>query len=182
MTTPDIDPIHVQFNLLHDCIRASVFGDYIQRTKPKAQAWLSLCDMCYSDAVMSWNSIFGSDSQETHWKNLLKAVPLPERGTLKPFSKEMIIGYLKTNETEWARYHSSMVKFRNTRLAHFNHTVNLEEFPNITWAQHSAYLYREWLISLLMAYRASGQEINITETTGPQMLDLFKAQIAEICS
>lgn len=176
-----IDPLSVQFALAHDCIRACVYSDYIGRKRPDGTAWLSIGDMCYSDAILSWNALFGANSQESHWAKLMRKIPLPARSTLKPFGKKVIVEYLCTTEVEWGRYHAAMIDFRNTRLAHFNHSVIRDDPPNITWAMHSAYIYREWLLSLLRAHQASGQKIKITETTGQDMLAVFKAQVAEVC-
>lgn len=180
MTTA-IDPLAVQFHLVHDCIRACVYADHIRRAEIKKDAWLSIGDMCNSNAILYWNHIFGTNSQQSHWKKLLANVPLPERSPLKPFGKAMIVEHLKTNGDEWDRYHAKMVEFRNDRIAHFDHSVVRDNPPNITWALHSSCLYREWLLSLLGAHQASGRLIKITETTDLAMLALFRAQIEEVC-
>lgn len=73
-----------------------------------------------------------------------------------------------------------MVHFRNTRLAHFNYKLVHEEIPNLRWAMHSVYFYREWLLPLLRAQQQIDRNIKLTETKGPAMLALFKNQIAEI--
>jgi hypothetical protein len=176
-----IDPLEVQFHLVHDCIRACSYADQIGRLKPKAAAWQSICDMLYADAVLSWNAIFGTTSQETHWKKLAEHLVIPPGANLKPFGRDMIVEHLKTTPKEWSAFHASMVDFRNTRLAHFNHSVVREEFPQLTWVMHSACLYREWLLSLLHARKKAGENLKITETTGAKMLELFKDQISEIC-
>ncbi|WP_192985544.1 hypothetical protein [Pseudomonas sp. EggHat1] len=176
-----IDPIEVQFGLVHDCIRACVYADHIHQVPNKKDAWLSIMDMCYSDAIMSWNTIFGTNSQETHWKKLAAALPVPKQSQLKPFDKAMIIDYLNISDGEWNEYYKRMVDFRNHRLAHFQHTIIEQEPPNITWALHSAYLYREWLLSLLRAHQAAGVKMKITKTSGADMLALFKKQIEELC-
>lgn len=171
----------VQFHLVHDCIRACVYADHIDRAEIKKDAWLTIGDMCYSDAILFWNHIFGTNSQQSHWKKLLANVPLPERSPLKPFGKGMIIEHLKTTSDEWDRYHAKMVEFRNDRIAHFDHSVVRETPPNITWALHSSCLYREWLLSLVRARQASGHPVKVTDTSGEAMLALFRAQIEQVC-
>ncbi|ACB35384.1 hypothetical protein Lcho_3124 [Leptothrix cholodnii SP-6] len=180
MKNVDIDPLDVQFGLAHDCIRACIFADHIQKTKPKASAWPSLLDMCYSDAIMSWNAIFGTDSQDSHWKNWVAKVSPPKNSPLRPFHRSMIVSCLNTTETAWMHYHQRMTEFRNKRLAHFVHAP-VGDPPNITWALHSACLYREWLISLVRAYQDAGFSVRASEKTGQEMLEQFRAQIAEIC-
>lgn len=176
-----LDQLDRQFNLAHDCIRACVYADYIGRKLPKGDAWLSIGDMCYSDAIITWNAIFGSDSQESHWKKMAPIIPIPKHSTLTPFGKTMIANYLNITNEEWEQFHASMVSFRNTRAAHF--IINLENgtIPDLLWAKKSACHYREWLISLLQAYQAAGKNVKITETTEKEMLATFEVQIAEIC-
>ncbi len=95
MKKPKVDWIEVQFGLVHDCIRACIYADHIANAKPKEAAWLSIVDMCYSDAIISWNAIFGNNSQETHWEKLLEVLPPPLNSALKPFSKAIIFhGYI----------------------------------------------------------------------------------------
>ena len=181
MNEPTIDPIEVQFHLAHDCIRACIYAGFIAKIKPKKDAWPSICDMIYSEAIMTWNSLFGTDSQTSHWKKLVDKIPLPPNSSLKPFGKEIIVEHLKTTEKEWGQYHTSMLDFRNKRLAHFDHNVAMEELPNITWAMRSACLYRKWLLSLLQEHKNAGSNIQITKITEEEMLEKFKTQISEIC-
>ncbi len=176
-----IDPLEVQFHLVHDCIRAITYADYVARKKPDAEAWLSITDMFYSEAIISWNIVFGTDSQELHWKNISKKLPIPKSSKLKPFGKEIIIEYLGITTDEWKQYHKEMVDIRNERLAHFNYNISQDTLPNVTWALRSSYLYREWLLSLLREYRKMGKSINVTETSGEEMIKMFENQIAEIC-
>ena len=175
------DPIEVQFGLAHDCIRACIFADHIARTNPKEDAWLSICDMCYSDATIAWNSLFGSNSQSSHWKKITESLPIPSSSKLKPFGLLMILEKLGATEVEWKAYHKSLVDFRNNRLAHFRTEVSSVEQPNITWMLDSACLYREWLIQLLRAQQREGKNIKVTETTQEEMLAMFRRQISEVC-
>ncbi len=109
-----------QFGLVHDCLRACVFGDYLTKKNSKHGAWPSIADMCYSDAVISWNSIFGVYSSETHWKTFVSKIEIPKGDELKDFNKDMIIEYLGITETTWGAFHKSMVDARNTRIVHLN--------------------------------------------------------------
>ena len=177
----EIDPIEVQFHLAHDCIRACVYADFIARQKPKETAWPSICDMLYSEAILAWNTLFGTNSQNSHWKKLAEKIPVPSSSKLKQFGKKMIVRHLDITEQEWDKYHASMVDIRNKRLAHFDPSVVRENMPNFTWAMHSACLYRQWLLSLLKEYKKAGYDIKVTDITGDEMLKMFKAQISEIC-
>lgn len=137
--------------------------------------------MCYSEAILSWNQIFGSDSQQAHWKKLSEALPIPTEAKLKPFGMAMVVDCLNITQDQWKRYHKEMVDFRNNRLAHFECCARHENSPNLTWALQSSCLYRGWLVDLLSAYQAEGYEVGISETTGEQMLQIFRNDIATIC-
>ena len=173
--------LEVQFDLTHDCIRACVYTDHIARIRPRGDAWLSICDTLYADAILSWNHLFGTNSQESHWKDWVKRAPVPASSRLKPFTASMVAQYLNTTLDDWATYHALLVDLRNNRIAHFNWKVVRSSLPNLTWAMHSAYLYREWLLQLLQAYRDGGVAVSITQTTSKAMVEGFKAQISEIC-
>jgi len=128
---PDmIDLIDVQFDLAHDCIRACVYGDHIARTTPKKDGWWPMMDMCYSDAVISWNAIFGSNkSQKAHWKGFVTDLAVPARSNLRPFGSDMIVKYLDTTHEQWDAYHKELVNYRNHRLAHFDLGVAKSRIP-----------------------------------------------------
>lgn len=87
----EIDPLDVQFHLTHDCIRACVYADHIGRLKPKAMAWPSICDMLYADTVISWNALFGTATQETHWRVFTKDLVMPSGANLKPFGCQLLV-------------------------------------------------------------------------------------------
>ena len=159
--TTYVDRIEVQFGLAHDCIRACVYGNYIARRESARPAWLSIMDMCYADAVITWNQLFGTDSQHAHWKGFTALLPIPSGVPLKPFGREVICDYIGINEEQWTSYHTSMVRTRNNWLAHFDHRSLLADLPDLTWALHSAYIYRAWLLELLKGYRACGHDIVI---------------------
>jgi hypothetical protein len=176
-----IDPIEVQFHLAHDCIRGCIYVEHINNVSSKSRAWVSISDMCYSESVVSWNQIFGTNSQNAHWKKLLTALPIPVGADLEPFRMVMVTGRLNITEGQWKRYHKEMVDFRNSRLAHFDFSIHYKDRPSLTWALQSACLYREWLLELLRVYKAQGHSIGITETTEEQMIQLFRNEIVAIC-
>lgn len=176
-----IKAIDAQFGLVHDCIRACVYADHIDRITHKKDAWLSLGSICYAEAIITWNHIFGANSQKSHWKRFTKLVPVPEGSRLKPFGPQVIACYLDIPVETWASYHASLVSVRNDLLAHFDHESKMGQLSNLTWAMHSAYLYRSWLISLLNEYCSRGCNIKVTSELGPEILDIFQRQISEVC-
>ncbi|AKX54615.1 hypothetical protein AKN90_02010 [Thiopseudomonas alkaliphila] len=139
-------------------------------------------DTCYADAVITWNQLFGTNSQQAHWKAFTHSVALPTGTKLKPFGKNIICDYLKITEDQWASYHATMIQTRNCYLAHFDHQTDHTELPGLIWALHSAFLYRAWLLELLKEYQSQGQDILIDETSGDQLLKRLEQQISEVCT
>jgi hypothetical protein len=157
--------IDIQFGLVHDCMRACVYGGFLAKERPTKGAWPSLMDICYSDAIITWNQLFGVWSQETHWSKFDSQLKIPQGDKLKPFSKEIITDFIKISDNEWEAFHEQLTTTRNTRIAHLNIDQKLESLPNITWALHSAYIYREWLIQVLEMEKRYGSTRSITEQT-----------------
>lgn len=175
------DRLDVQFGLVHDCIRACVYADYIMRHENKKDAWWAICDMCYADAIISWNQIFGAWSQKAHWKEFMKDCPVPKQSKLRPFSKELVTEYLKVPLDQWEAYHKSLKAVRDSRLAHFDHDAAHQELPNITWVLHSSYFYRIWLLEFLRELQKLGYKLRITDESNEDMLKRFREQIAAAC-
>ena len=155
-----------------------MYGDFLAQKKVQEGAWPSIMDMCYADAVISWNSIFGQRSQETHWSKFVSKITIPKNDKLKPFDRHVVIGYIETNEEEWTAFHTAMVNVRNTRIAHLNTNKDLHGLPNITWLLHSCFIYREWLIQALHLGNRLGYEIKITDQNTKEVIEGFKSQIA----
>lgn len=177
-----VDTTSLQFSLTHDCIRACIYSQYIQKFCKDRAAWISLGDMCFSEAIMCWNQIFGTDSQGCHWKKFVSASDIPRHSKLKPFSVENIIEHLKIDEASWSGYHRSMVEFRNDRLAHF-HTFNLyPNPPSIEWALASACAYRGWLCELIKAKEFTGLPVQLSSISEEQMLLQFQSEIENVCT
>lgn len=151
------------------------------RKKEKLDAWWSLGDMCYADAVLSWNGIFGMDSQESHWKNFTKREAVPEKSKLKPFSTDLLIQHLNMSPNEWADYWRTMTQMRNKRLAHLDHGFSMQDYPNITNALHSACCYRTWLRSLIEERQKFGESIAFDGPSNDEMVELFRSQIEAVC-
>ncbi len=152
-----IDEWEIQFGLIFDCVRASVYGNYISEQKPqKDSAWWGLRDSCYLDAVISWTQLFGTNNEETHWKKFVSRVSIPTGEPLMPFNKDLILVNLKISNAEWCQYHRQMLDFRNTRLSHLNMNHEMVNYPKLTYAVDSAMLYRHWLIEALKVGKRHG--------------------------
>ena len=171
-----------QIGLADDCLRACVFGDYIMiRRPPPDSAWRSIADICYSDAVITWNQLFGQRSQETHWTKFVSQLKIPKGDKLKPFGKEMIIQFLDISEDEWNKYHHSMVAVRNLKVAHLNVNQPVDELPNVTNAMHCAYLYRDWLMEAMLLANRMGYNFKVDKNRAKDCVNIYKGLIEKAC-
>jgi hypothetical protein len=176
-----LDPLAIQFGLLHDCIRACIYADYIIRKEIKHDAWWSIADMCYADAVTSWNCIFGANSQESHWKKFVSQAAIPQKSNLKPFSRGLLVQHLGISESVWGEFWKSMTDVRNKEIAHIDPNHSFDHLPNTTLLLHSACCYRDWLIALMEEQRKSGKSISFEGPTNTEVIHLFKTQIKTAC-
>lgn len=166
------------FGLADDCLRACVYADFIQRQNPYPDsAWSAMRDLCYSDAVITWNQLFGQKSQETHWSKLTSQIQIPAGDKLKPFNKQMIIDFLEISEQEWIDYHDLMVNMRNKRVVHLVAEFPLETMPNISKAMHCCYLYRDWLTEALHLGNRLGHKLTISDQRAQDVVKIFESQI-----
>jgi hypothetical protein len=156
-----------------------VYADFIARQKPSEDsAWLGILDICYADAIISWNQLFGTRSQETHWSKFVSRIPIPEGERLIPFTKELIIKNLKITEKQWEEFHQQMLTFRNIRLAHFNIVEITKGFPEMKLMVEACGFYREWLIQALkMGKRLGYHGADITDEKLKDVIESFSSAI-----
>jgi hypothetical protein len=175
------DDIDVQEGLICDCIRAIVFCDYIYRKRPEKRGWMSIMDMCYADAVVSWCSLFGQNSQESHWRRFLESLNPTNGWAYELFSTDFILSRLKISEREWSDYHSKMVRFRNVRLSHVNINQEIANLPRLDTALKVVCLYRDWFNGLLLAANEFGYQFKIENERTEDVILEYRGLIAEIC-
>ena len=175
-----MNSLKIQFGLVNDCLRACVFGSFLDEKKPHDNAWDTFCDMCYSDVLLSWNCIFGTRSQETHWRNFVSEIQIPRNEEFHPFKKQLILEHLNVTEKEWDEYHNSMVTARNERIAHINIGEKVLKLPNILFAMNSCQRYREWLIEYCVMLNKHDSSIRVSKTSSSDVCRLYLTEIEKI--
>jgi hypothetical protein len=172
-----MNPLQQQFNLVHDCIRACVYCEHIHKQNTTSGAWLSLKGMCYSDAINTWNQLFGVWSQDTHWKKFVSILETDNYKGFDFFTKEKILDSLKISESQWSTFHQSMIDVRNTRIAHLNFSKKLDSLPNLEWVLLSACFYREWLVQTWKQGNGNSKSVNTEEQNTNLLVKKFYEQI-----
>jgi hypothetical protein len=108
--------------------------------------WRSTCDAHLKLAAVSWCNVFGSDSEDLHWKKTAAAEVADQAA--QDFRQRMSAHTGFTSDT-WQAYHKSMLDFRNKYVAHLDIlTPFFQPVPNFDPAIQTAFAYQEWVREL----------------------------------
>lgn len=127
---------HIQsYRVIKKCF-AKLAGD--------KEFWAYTCDAHLLNATLCWCKIFGSDSENTHWKKIF--IEREKEPTKNNFCK-----YLEKegiNIGQWGVVHKDMLKFRNEYVAH---TSNYDDIvPYFDKASKILHLFDRWLRETLI--------------------------------
>lgn len=167
----------IQMGLALDVIRASVFADHIAQLSTREHAWPALHDMCYVDAVNTWNQLFGDTKQASHWSHYQKEFLLPAKlPGYQPFSARLICEFLGTDRPRWDSFVRGMIDARNKRVAHLDHRVENVELFRLDWALFSSIAYRDWMLGV-MEKIAQMQGKTSQSISTQEVIDSYRVQI-----
>ena len=68
-----------------------------------------ICNCLLSDATMSWCNVFGTDSEETHWKSVVYD---------ENDFRNKLFNYIDISKEEYSSYWQDFCDFRNMIIAH----------------------------------------------------------------
>lgn len=106
---------------------------------PELNFWRVVHGNCTDIAAVEWCKLFGSDREQTHWKNVV-----PNEGHSK-FRKGLFEA-TGMEEPAWLKYREEIVFFRNTLAAHMDIWVNrAKQYPVYDAALTAAYYYYDWI-------------------------------------
>lgn len=135
--------IHVQFNLLHDCLRSICYFRHLAGIQNKPDGLIYTKDVFSENIIVTWCKLFGSNGEDTHWRNLAQAAEtLPGLGK---FGRQEIMAATGLSPEEWENYHSEMTAVRNKYFAHLDLESAQLNYPNLDPALSAALAYRSWL-------------------------------------
>jgi len=100
-------PIWRRF-IYHYCAYKELYALF-ESLPPEKEFWVHTCDAHLEMATIYWCMIFGTDSNETHWKKL---------GLDNDGFKEYLLQNLGISDGVWDDYRKNMLKFRNEFVAH----------------------------------------------------------------
>ncbi|MEQ8447466.1 MAG: hypothetical protein RIB57_16415 [Pelagibacterium sp.] len=112
---------------------------YAVDDKPAINFWIILHSNCLDTATIEWCKLFGKSSGTVHWERF---VPATERAE---FEKGLLAAINKS-EDEWSNYRNSLLKYRDTSVAHLDALLKRStHFPDFTIGIEAAYFYYDWL-------------------------------------
>lgn len=86
----------------------------LDKLPDECEFWTYTCNAHLERAVLVWCMVFGTDSNETHWKNIFKGY--------NEDANESFMKYLQDNsnitKNDFRKYWKSMKDFRNDYVAH----------------------------------------------------------------
>lgn len=102
-----------------------------------------LCNVLVADVVIRWCKVFGTDSEEMHWKNLIN------ENEVKDFRTMMHVSAKKTPK-EFEAYWRQMKEIRNDACAHFTYKYVGKKAPSFETAIDSASAAHSYFVNILI--------------------------------
>lgn len=105
--------------------------------------WILIYNNFFDIAILEWCKVFGTDSEPTHWKNLIADHDAFRQGLLSA---------LGTDQASYAAYWETMMSYRNELLAHRFTNPSVKNYPTLDFALKSSFYYYSILIKMLKRY------------------------------
>ncbi|MBN3069922.1 hypothetical protein H5A34_12500 [Pectobacterium brasiliense] len=96
--------IHIFFSLYERL-------DFLDYNSGDLFPFRSVCNALIGDAAINWCRVFGSDIEETHWKNITDDYT---------GFRSVLFSEIRVTESQFKLYWKEMTAFRNNVIAHFN--------------------------------------------------------------
>jgi len=109
---------------------------------PELNFWRLIHGNQLDVSVLEWCKVFGSDSETTHWKNIVPSIEHDQ------FRTELL-QYLGKSRGEFDQYWKSMKQYRDRQVAHYEELPPGTNYPILDSAITSAYFYYKYLITEL---------------------------------
>jgi len=136
--------VQEQMDLIHSFARSlsyyrTIHQDYHRITDGK-EFWCQTMNNALLRAVTDWCSVFGVNSNSTHWKK----VSNQDQNTAEAEIRNLILVKTQLSAAEWNTYWEKMCEFRNSYVSHREPDVR-QPVPDMSYALTDACAYFEWL-------------------------------------
>jgi hypothetical protein len=119
-----------------------------------------LSNVLLYDTIINWCKIFGVDSEDCHWKRLVK-----DHDAFRGF----LFQRLRMDRKAFGQYQASILEFRNKWVVHFDPQYDHSVVPKLEVAHESAIALHEYL----RQSRMDGMYYN-----GPESMPQFGSMVA----
>ena len=109
---------------------------------PDLNFWRLILGNHLDISVLEWCKIFGSNSEATHWKNV---VPEVEHDSFRT----NLLNRINMSQVEWESYWKKMKQYRDRQVAHYGELPSDAKYPVLDSALDSSYFYYKYLIGEL---------------------------------
>jgi hypothetical protein len=100
-------------------------------------------------AVIEWCKVFGSDSEATHWKKLVRTTDHARFGT-------ELLTSIRMTGSDWTSYWKEMKLYRDNLAAHHNSAKRVPYYPKLDIALRSSYFHYRYVIGELRLLGEAG--------------------------
>lgn len=105
----------------------------------QSELWVRTTDAHLLRAIIDWCMVFGADSNQVHWKNVVLAKPARDE------FRKYLLDTLSMTGDEWKVYWSGMTTFRNDFVAHRVRSSRYPTIPKMEPALQAAIAFDCWL-------------------------------------
>jgi len=124
------------FRLVYVIRNAANFRSLVKYKEDfKQNYWIIICNNFFDVAILEWSKIFGTDSEPTHWKTIVKEH--------KAF-RDGLLNCIGLDEKGWVAFWQDVNSYRNNIIAHFKKVKGLS-YPSLDVIIKSSFYYYEWL-------------------------------------
>ncbi|NMP37329.1 MAG: hypothetical protein GX051_04285 [Clostridiales bacterium] len=132
----DILPLIKDF--LYHLASYRLINAYLDSLPGEREFWVYTCNAHLETATLAWCMVFGSDSNETHWKKIFKGY--------NENAKKLFLTYLQAEssiaEDDFQKYWDDITTFRNNFIAH--KASYKEPVPNFDSACTIVFCFSSW--------------------------------------
>ncbi len=143
----NFDLVLKQLHKLHYCTRHLIYyrtlkSEIDQYNFNKSRFWGLTADAHVQMFIIEWCKIFGTDSEDCHWKNAINNST--EKKIIENDFRNRIYKKTGFNSTSWKKYHKEILDLRNKYIAHLEN-LSRPGFPLLDNALNIIYVYDEWV-------------------------------------
>jgi hypothetical protein len=130
---------------IYHLIYSRVVRDSYVESQLQNEFWSLTIDAHLLRATINWCMVFGSDSNSTHWKRLVK----PSKKNLAQSFRDGLFETTGLDKEHWHQYWKSMTEFRNKYAAHRELEKFSDPVPDFDTALTVAYHYDRWVRKII---------------------------------